>query len=627
MAAAAEPGTDLVAEPSQVDNTTIAESQTPATPGSASPSASASMLPVVSGEGFPSVTDVLAQPAVRKAMPAIITLLTIVVFLIAYSLAKEPPFRSLYPGLSESDRQAAFEALSGAEFDVKIDPDSGDLVVTDERYHEARLFLASRGLPQEASVGGVGSLSEDASMTTSQFMEQVRYIAAMEQELARSVAQISSIATARVHLAAPKQSVFVRNRTPAKASVVVTPHQGRIISNSQVEAIIHMVSSSVPYLATDDVVVVDQRGKLLTDANRNASMQLSSSQMEHKLSIEENYRTRIEALLSSVVGANNVRSQVDVTMDFTEEEATFEEFDNRGVGPKARSEIISSEAKNSEDARGIPGSASNATPEASTGVVDGQLTDELGGLQGARSTKTTRNYEVDRAVKHVKRIGGSVERISVAVIINEREVTEAPAPQQAPVPEDPADPALEEAPVIAAAPVVEAFTEAELERFTNLVKGVVGFNEARGDTVTVVAAAFEKPVPIESLVKWYENAQVMSTAKSLGAAVTFVVLLFVVVRPVLKSYLPQVEVVEETTRTRRADGELTEEELAMIQDEEEPESLEDIKAKLKPKKTKISADMLDTANSYDDKVALVRFLVAEDAGRVANVIRKMIKVS
>ena len=622
MAAAAEPGTDLVAEPTQVDNNAMAEGQVPATTASSSASASGSMLPVVSGEGFPSVTDVLAQPAVRKAMPAIITLLTIVVFLIAYSLAKEPPYRSLYPGLSESDRQAAFEALSGAEFDVKINPESGDLIVTDERYHEARLFLASRGLPQEASVGGVGSLSEDASMTTSQFMEQVRYIAAMEQELARSVSQISSIATARVHLAAPKQSVFVRNRTPAKASVVVTPHQGRIISNSQVEAIIHMVSSSVPYLATDDVVVVDQRGKLLTDANRNASMQLSSSQMEHKLSIEENYRTRIEALLASVVGANNVRSQVDVTMDFTEEEATFEEFDNRGVGPKARSEIISSEAKNSEDAMGIPGSSSNATPTASAGVVDGQLSNELGGLQGARSTKTTRNYEVDRAVKHVKRIGGSVERISVAVIINEREVTEAPPPAPAAT-----DPAAEAAPAVSAPPAVEAFTEAELERFTNLVKGVVGFNEARGDTVTVVAAAFEKPVPVESLVKWYENAQVMSTAKSLGAALTFVVLLFVVVRPVLKSYLPQVEVVEETTRTRRADGELTEEELAMIQDEEEPESLEDIKAKLKPKKTKISADMLDTANSYDDKVALVRFLVAEDAGRVANVIRKMIKVS
>ena len=142
---------------------------------------------------------------------------------------------------------------------------------------------------------------------------------------------------------------------------------------------------------------------------------------------------------------------------------------------------------------------------------------------------------------------------------------------------------------------------------------------------SVVAAAFEKPVPMENLVKWYENAQVMSTARSMGAALTFIILLFVVVRPVLKSYLPQVETVEETKAVRRQDGELTEEELAMIQ-EEEPESLDDIKAKLKPKKSTISADMLDTANSYDDKVALVRYLVAEDAGRVANVIRKMIKV-
>jgi flagellar M-ring protein FliF len=585
--------------------------------------AKSAMLPVAGGMSFPNAAEVLSQPAVRKAMPAIITLLTIAVFLIAYSLAKDPPFRSLFPGLSEADRQAAFEALSGADFGVKIDQASGDLLVSDERYHEARLFLASRGLPQEGSVGGMGSLNEDASMTTSQFMEQVRYVAAMEQELARSVTQIASVQSARVHLAAPKQSVFVRNRTPAKASVVVNPHPGRIISNSQVEAIIHMVSSSVPYLATDDVVVVDQRGKLLTDANRFASMQLNSSQMEHKQSIEETYRNRIEALLSSVVGSSNVRSEVDVTMDFTETEATYEEFDNKANGPKARSEILTREARNNEDARGVPGSTSNATPTATSGVIDGQLADELGGLEGARSTKTTRNYELDRAVRHVKRQGGSIQRISVAVIINEREVTVPPPP--VPVLAE-GEEAPEAAPAPVLVPVVEAFSEAELERFTDLVKGVVGFDQARGDSVTVVAAAFEKPVPIESLVKWYENAQVMSTAKSLGAALTFIVLLFVVVRPVLKSYLPQVETVEEAKVTRRQDGELTEEELAMIQ-EEEPESLDDIKAKLKPKKSTISADMLDTANSYDDKVALVRYLVAEDAGRVANVIRKMIKAS
>lgn len=617
MATAAEPGTDLVAN-SPNAGAVVAAGQAPA---------NSSMMPVVSSDGIslPKVTEILAQPAVRKAMPAIITLLTIVVFLIAYSLAKEPPYRSLYPGLSEADRQAAFEALANAEFDVKINSETGDLTISDERYHEARIFLASRGLPKEGSAGGMGSLSEDASMTTSQFMEQVRYISAMEQELARSVEQIASIQSARVHLAAPKQSVFVRNRTPAKASVVVSPFPGRIISHSQVEAIIHMVSSSVPYLATDDVVVVDKRGKLLTDANKASSNRLNSGQMEHQQSIEETYRSRIDALLASVVGADNVRSEVDVSMDFTETEATYEEYDTNGKGVVPRSEILTSDSNVTQAAFGIPGSASNSAPPASVGVVDGQESNEVSGAKdGASSTRQTRNYELDRAVRHVKQRGGTIKRISVAVIINQR--VAAPAPPAPPVVVEGEEAPAEAPAPVDQGPVLDPFTDAELERFTNLVKGIVGFEEVRGDTVTVVAAAFEKPVPVESLIKWYENAQVMSTAKSLGAALTFIVLLFVVVRPVLKSYLPQVEVVEESKVARRQDGELTDEELAMIQ-EEEPESLDDIKAKLKPKKSTISADMLDTANSYDDKVALVRYLVAEDAGRVANVIRKMIKAT
>ena len=617
MATAAEPGTDLVAN-SPNAGAVVAAGQAPA---------NSSMMPVVSSDGIslPKVTEILAQPAVRKAMPAIITLLTIVVFLIAYSLAKEPPYRSLYPGLSEADRQAAFEALANAEFDVKINSETGDLTISDERYHEARIFLASRGLPKEGSAGGMGSLSEDASMTTSQFMEQVRYISAMEQELARSVEQIASIQSARVHLAAPKQSVFVRNRTPAKASVVVSPFPGRIISHSQVEAIIHMVSSSVPYLATDDVVVVDKRGKLLTDANKASSNRLNSGQMEYQQSIEETYRSRIDALLASVVGADNVRSEVDVSMDFTETEATYEEYDTNGKGVVPRSEILTSDSNVTQAAFGIPGSASNSAPPASVGVVDGQESNEVSGAKdGASSTRQTRNYELDRAVRHVKQRGGTIKRISVAVIINQR--VAAPAPPAPPVVVEGEEVPAEAPAPVDPGPVLDPFTDAELERFTNLVKGIVGFEEVRGDTVTVVAAAFEKPVPVESLIKWYENAQVMSTAKSLGAALTFIVLLFVVVRPVLKSYLPQVEVVEDSKVARRQDGELTDEELAMIQ-EEEPESLDDIKAKLKPKKSTISADMLDTANSYDDKVALVRYLVAEDAGRVANVIRKMIKAT
>ena len=183
MAAAAEPGTNLVADTPDTGGSVVAAQQVPP---------KANMLPVVSTDGIslPNIAEVLAQPAVRKAMPAIITLLTIAIFLIAYSVTREPPTRSLYPGLSEADRQTAFDALTSAEFYVRIDDQTGDLIVRDERYHEARIFLASRGLPQEGAAGGMGSLSEDTSMTTSQFMEQVRYVSAMEQELAKSVAQI-----------------------------------------------------------------------------------------------------------------------------------------------------------------------------------------------------------------------------------------------------------------------------------------------------------------------------------------------------------------------------------------------------------------------------------------------------
>tara|TARA_B110001450_G_scaffold46063_1_gene42758 strand:+ start:3384 stop:5108 length:1725 start_codon:yes stop_codon:yes gene_type:complete len=566
--------------------------------------------PALTTSSLPSARDVLAQPAVRKSMPAIIGLLTLAIFIIAYSWVKEPLYRAVYPGLSESDRQAAFEALSGAAFGAKIDSKTGELKVPDGRYHEARIFLAAQGLPQGGAMGGIDSLGDDASMTTSQFMEQVRYVSAMEHELGRSVTQISTVKAARVHLASPKQSVFARNRTPAKASVVVTPYPGRLVSDSQVEAIVHMIASSIPYLSAEDVVVVDQRGKLLTDANNFASMQLNSVQTEHKQRLEENYRNRIDALLSPVVGADNVRSEVDVVIDFTETESTYEEFDGNDNGPRARSEILTVDKGASRDASGVPGATSNTAPATPTAILDGQLVEDTeGDGLSMLSSKTTRNYEMDRAVRHVKRRGGTMERISVAVVINQ-----PTAPQTV----------GEDGELVTGDDAADGFTDLELERFTNLVKGVVGFDERRGDVVTIVAAKFEKPLLLDSSGEWYENTQVTSMIKSLGAALVFIALLLIVVRPVIASYLPQLDLVEDDGPSAPKDGELTQEELNMIE-MGDGESLEDIKAKLKPKKSTISADMLDTANTYDDKVALVRMLVAEDSGRVANVLKKMIR--
>ena len=588
----------------------VANSQPPALATGQTQTIQTTAAPGLTTSSMPSARDVLAQPAVRKSMPAIIGLLTLAIFIIAYSWVKEPLYRAVYPGLSESDRQAAFEALSGAAFGAKIDSKTGELKVPDGRYHEARIFLAAQGLPQGGAMGGIDSLSDDASMTTSQFMEQVRYVSAMEHELGRSVTQISTVKAARVHLASPKQSVFARNRTPAKASVVVTPYPGRLVSASQVEAIVHMIASSIPYLSAEDVVVVDQRGKLLTDANNFASMQLNSVQTEHKQRLEENYRNRIDALLSPVVGADNVRSEVDVVIDFTETESTYEEFDGNDNGPLARSEILTIDKGASQDASGVPGATSNTAPATPTAILDGQLVEDIeGDGLSMLSSKTTRNYEMDRAVRHVKRRGGTMERISVAVVINQ-----PTAPQTV----------GEDGELVTGDAAADGFTDLELERFTNLVKGVVGFDERRGDVVTIVAAKFEKPLLLDSSGEWYENTQVTSMIKSLGAALVFIALLLIVVRPVIASYLPQLDLVEDDGPGAPKDGELTQEELNMIE-MGDGESLEDIKAKLKPKKSTISADMLDTANTYDDKVALVRMLVAEDSGRVANVLKKMIR--
>ena len=236
-------------------------------------------------------------------------------------------------------------------------------------------------------MGGIASLNDDASMTTSQFMEQVRYVSAVESELARSISQIGTIQSARVHLASPKQSVFVRNRTPAKASAVVTPYPGRVISASQVQAIVHMIASSVPYLSADDVAVVDQRGKLLTDSNQLASSSHNVEQIAHKQRLEDSYRNRIDAFLSQVVGAGNVRSEVDVLVDFTEIESTYEEYDGNNNGLRARSEILVEEKSSGAGSGGIPGATSNAAPLDATAVIDGQIISQEG-LGGANTLDT-----------------------------------------------------------------------------------------------------------------------------------------------------------------------------------------------------------------------------------------------
>jgi flagellar M-ring protein FliF len=591
-----------------------AASANPAGAAVASPQGTA-MVPTTTGEntadakpGFAltnlkgSIENVLAQPSVRKLLPFISIAVVLIFFALTYAWVSATPYRPVMPNLQEADQQAAFDALKNNDFQPKIDPTSGQITVPSHRFHEARIFLAAQGIPK-AGATGMEALRDHSSMTTSQFMEQVKV----------SIMQIGTVQSARVHLALPKQSVFVRDRTPPKASVVVTPQQGRVVSPAQVQAIVHMISSSVPYLAPENVTVVDNVGKLLTESATESKLGLTAAQEQHKQQLEEIYRQRVVQILAPVVGESNVRSQVNLNLDFTQIESTTEDFDNRDKGPKTRSEVLAEERGSLKEASGVPGALSNTPPANATASTNTTVDPKEGQTESKSTTssRSTRNFEIDRTVRHVRNATGGVTKVSVAVVINERP---APAPAK-------------DAPVDPNAAKTVPFTEQELAQMQQLVRGVVGFDEKRGDLVTVVPAKFEPGEPMET-IPWYLEYAVQTGIKSGLIALSFIVFLLIVVRPVMRNILEaQAKAAEEAEAQKAlADGELSPEDMRMIQIGE-GESLEEIKAKLKPKKSAISADMLDTANTYDDKVALIRMLVAEDSGRVANVLKKMIKAA
>lgn len=559
-------------------------------------------------DGFDQMDDIdndtgplafLNNPDVQRILPYIIGTIALAICILFYLWVSAPTYRSVYPGMSEADRQQAKDALDAAGFAPRIDINTGSLQINEERYHEARILLASQDIPRSATAGGFENLLEQGSMTTSRFMEQVSYRAAMETELASSITEIASIRGARVHLAEPQQSVFVRNQTPAKASVVVVPHAGRVITPSQIRAIVHLVSSSVPYLPAENVSVVDNTGALLTDTEGENAMTLTTAQAEHKRSLEMSYNRRIEQILATIVGLGNVRSEVDVTLDFTEVETTYEEFDKAGVGPRTRSESLDFEQEAAIGASGLPGSFSNQAPASPDFTASGNLpASGDASSTGVSSSSTTRNYELDREIRYVKQQVGSIDRVSVAVVINQ-DAYISPAEGEA-----------------------AGISAEELERLTEVVKGVVGFSEVRGDSVAVVPSSFAVPVDILPEIPWWEDGSIVDLIKYGSSLILILLILIFVARPIIRANMPEDDGLDIPLAS--LDGELSDQDLQMIR-LGEGETLEEIKAKLVPKKSSIPLDMLNTANSYDDKVAVLRMLAADDPGRVASSIKRLIE--
>ena len=639
MEAALEQRPLIEGSATEVDSTARPPAESSNAPAPAEQAAGAANQPA----GLPAVKDVMSQPAVKRAMPAIVALLSLLVVLIFWSIMTSTPFRSVSDGFESADVQLAFEALKGANYDVRINKSTGRLEVPENDFQASRIFLASQGIPRAAADGGMGSLAEGSSMTTSQFMEQVKYNNAIEVELARTITEIGTIETARVHLAAPKQSVFVRDRQPAKASVIVKPYRGRVVDPAQVLSIVHLVSASVPYLATQDVTVVDHYGNLLTGSNADKDGTPALNNARFEAERETELAERIRELLIPALGGGNVRTVVNLEMDFTQRETTREQYlDFEPERAEVRSEVITSDSQTGIAASGVPGGTTNIPPDQPEVIPEGEVAANPTNTETATTEReqTTRNYELDKEITFVKEQAGRVVSMTAGVIVNEEALRDlAKRRYYASLDEQPVntgdlldgeptegDAGALEGAAATLAPIPSAdlqrYMAEELEQLRALVLTALPYSAERGDALTIRSAPFFTDPVQDYLLPWHKDPAIIEWGRHGMTSIGLIAFFLLVIAPVLRVYMPKIEESDALLAEQLIDGELS---IADRKALEEGESLDEIKAKLKPKKSAISADMLDTANSYDDKVAVVRLLVAEDAGRVANVLKKMIK--
>jgi flagellar M-ring protein FliF len=453
--------------------------------------------------------------------------------------SRAPTYSVLYGSLSDQDVSQIMNVLQSSDIPFKVDHETGAVLVPADEVYQARIKLASEGLPKSASVG-FEMLEKEQEFGTSQFLEQARYQRALEGELARSIGTMSHVRSARVHLALPKQSVFMRDKKEPSASVLVDLYPGRVLDKGQVLAITHLVSASVPNLKMSAVTVVDQQGRLLTQPDGDVDIAETVQRFEYSHRLEQSYIERIENILSPLVGPESVKAQVTAELDFTSVEQTSESFNPENTA--VRSEQLSEEQKTGGLNGGIPGALSNqppgeATVPETTGAppANADPNNPLGanGLPGGanppgqetQSTQqqpqntrkqSTRNFEVDKTVSHSRMPLGTVRRLSVAVVVNNKKAVDAAGKES-----------------------TVARTPAEIEQLTALVKEAVGFNQARGDTVNVINADFTAPPTVEPLPEppLWKQPWVLDLAKQVLAALVVLYLALGVVRPTMRSYL------------------------------------------------------------------------------------------
>ncbi len=524
----------------------------------------------------------LASPALKQVglLAGVAAAVAAAVWLVLWSQGQN--YSVLYGQLSERESGQVMDALTAAGIEYKLSP-SGAVSVPEAKVQEARIRLASQGLPQSDAMG-IEMIQKDSPLGSSSMMESARYQSVLETELARTIMKVQGVQSARVHLALPKPSVFLQDAHKATASVMLNLYPGRRLEPGQVAAIVHLVASSVPELSATDVTLVDQAGSLLNSPDENSESAASTRQLEYTHKLEESYQRRIVELLEPLVGAGRVRATVTADLDFTVTEETHENYDPQKTA--VRSEQTSSETRKGGDgAEGIPGALSNQPPGTSGAPVIPGATPTPGsppaaaGQAGAataastgpssNSQKSTRNFEVDRTLAYVKQPVGTLKRLSVGVVLDDWQK------------------AGEDGKV-----TTQPMSDADIKRFTQLVRESIGLKDDRGDQLNVMNQTFRGngPLgPVESPPIW-EAPWVPSVAKQAVGAGLVLLVAFLILRPLMKSL----------TKSPRAAREADGEDRVSLSGQGKP-------IKLQP--------------SFEQQIAAARTLVGQDPKRAAQVVK------
>jgi flagellar M-ring protein FliF len=534
--------------------------------------------------------------------------------------SQQPDYRPLYGSLNGLDATQVMETLSAADIKYTVEPNSGALLVKADDLARARMRLAAAGVAPSDNNVGFEILDKEQGLGTSQFMEATRYRRGLEGELARTVSSLNNVKSARVHLAIPKSSVFVRDERKPSASVLVELYSGRGLEPSQVMAIVNLVASSVPEMDKAQVTVVDQKGNLLSDQQEMSELTMAGKQFDYSRRMESLFTQRVHNILQPVLGRGRYKAEVSADVDFSAVESTSEMFNPDQ--PALRSEQQVNEQRSSGLApQGVPGALSNQPPGAATApeqagaaaavagpVAPGQPLLDANGQQvvdpatgqpmlapypADKREQATRNFELDRSVSYTKQQQGRLRRLSVAVVVDDQLKVDAATGETSRVP----------------------WSSDDLARFTRLVQDSVGFDASRGDSVSVINTPFSVELSEEIVeIPFYTQPWFWDIVKQVLGVLFILVLVFGVLRPVLNNITSGGKGRELAAGGREGDVELGE--------------MGGLDSELAADRVSLggrqSILLPSPSEGYDAQLNAIKSLVAEDPGRVAQVVKEWI---